>query len=68
MDDYVDSGDPANASYRLTTSIAVALPTNFVLDALEHAIYDRCGDAPDGLVHYSDRGTQHLSMQQAAVA
>ena len=44
--------------WRVSSSLAIA----FVLDALEQAIYDRCGDAPDGLVHHSDRGTQYLSM------
>jgi putative transposase len=29
----------------------------------KQSIYDRCGDAPDGLVHHSDRGTQYLSMR-----
>lgn len=42
--------------------VSSSLATDFVLDALEQAIYDRCGDAPDGLVHHSDRGTQYLSM------
>ena len=37
--------------------------TDFVLDALEQAIYARRGDALTGLVHHSDRGTQYLSMQ-----
>jgi transposase InsO family protein len=45
--------------WRLSSSLA----TDFLLDALEHAIYDRCGVAPDGLVHHSDRGTQYLSMR-----
>jgi len=43
--------------------VSNSLHTDFVLDALEHAIYDRCGDAPTGLVHHSDRGTQYLSMR-----
>jgi putative transposase len=43
--------------------VSSSLVTDFVLDALEQAIYDRCGDAPDGLVHHSDRGTQYLSMR-----
>lgn len=43
--------------------VSSSLATDFVLDALEQAIYDRCGDAPDGLVHHSDRGTQYLSMR-----
>ena len=36
--------------------------TDFVLDALEQAIYARRGDALTGLVHHSDRGTQYLSL------
>jgi len=43
--------------------VASSLHRDFVLDALEQAIYDRCGDAADGLVHHSDRGTQYLSMR-----
>jgi putative transposase len=43
--------------------VSASLYTDFVLDALEQAIYDRRGDAADGLVHHSDRGTQYLSMR-----
>jgi putative transposase len=43
--------------------VSSSLATDFVLDALEQAIYDRCGEAPDGLVHHSDRGMQYLSMR-----
>lgn len=43
--------------------VSSSLATDFVLDALEQAIYDRCGDAAEGLVHHSDRGTQYLSMR-----
>ena len=43
--------------------VSSSLQTAFVLDALEQAIYDRCGTASDGLVHHSDRGTQYLSMR-----
>jgi putative transposase len=43
--------------------VSSSLATDFVLDALEQAIYDRCGEAPNGLVHHSDRGTQYLSMR-----
>ena len=39
-----------------------SLPTDFVLDALEQAIYDRRRDALTNLVHHSDRGSQLLSM------
>ena len=43
--------------------VSSSLTTDFVLDALEQAIYDRGGEATDGLVHHSDRGTQYLSMR-----
>jgi transposase InsO family protein len=43
--------------------VSSSLATDFVLDALEQAIYDRCDEATDGLVHHSDRGTQYLSMR-----
>jgi transposase InsO family protein len=43
--------------------VSASLRTDFVLDALEQAIYERRGDAMDGLVHHSDRGTQYLSMR-----
>jgi putative transposase len=43
--------------------VSSSLVTDFVLDALEQAIYDRGGQTIDGLVHHSDRGTQYLSMR-----
>jgi len=43
--------------------VSSSLATDFVLDALEQAIYDRCDTALDGLVHHSDRGTQYVSMR-----
>ena len=46
--------------------VSASLATDFVLDALEQAIYDRRGDLAD-LVHHSDRGTQgefNRSLQQ----
>jgi putative transposase len=43
--------------------VSASLRTDFVLDALEQAIYDRRGDTWAGLVHHSDRGTQYLSMR-----
>jgi putative transposase len=43
--------------------VSSSLHTDFVLDALEQAIYDRCGTGPTGLIHHSDRGTQYLSMR-----
>ena len=43
--------------------VSASLATDFVLDALEQAIYERCGSTMSGLVHHSDRGTQYLSMR-----
>jgi putative transposase len=41
--------------------VSASLRTDFVLDALEQALYDRRGDRGTTLVHHSDRGT--LSMR-----
>jgi putative transposase len=38
--------------------VSASLATDFVLDALEQAIYDRRGAGVADLVHHSDRGTQ----------
>jgi putative transposase len=43
--------------------VSASLRTDFVLDALEQAIYDRRGAGTAALVHHSDRGTQYLSMR-----
>ena len=43
--------------------VSASLRTDFVLDALEQAIYDRRGAGIEDLVHHSDRGTQYLSMR-----
>ena len=43
--------------------VSASLRTDFVLDALEQAIYDRCGAGTAHLVHDSDRGTPYLSMR-----
>jgi putative transposase len=37
--------------------VSSSLRTDFVLDALEQAIYDRCGDDIGDLIHHSDRGS-----------
>jgi putative transposase len=42
---------------------SASLRTDLALDALEHAIYDRCDDDTGDLVHHSDRGTQYLSIR-----
>jgi putative transposase len=46
--------------------VSASLATDFVLDALEQAIYDRRGAGVQRLVHHSDRGTQYLSMRYTA--
>ena len=43
--------------------VSASLATDFVLDALEQAIYDRRGAGVEDLVHHSDRGTQYLAMR-----
>ena len=43
--------------------VSASLRTDFVLDALEQALWDRRGNDLAGLVHHSDRGTQYLSMR-----
>ena len=43
--------------------VSASLRTDFVLDALEQAIYDRCGAEVRDLVHHSDRGSQYLAMR-----
>jgi transposase InsO family protein len=43
--------------------VSSSLVTDFVLDALEQAIYDRRGAGVTDLVHHSDRGTQYVSMR-----
>jgi transposase InsO family protein len=43
--------------------VSSSMRTDFVLDALEQAIYARGGRMPAGLVHHSDQGTQYLSMR-----
>ena len=48
---------------RIVLARVNSLRTDFVLDALEQAIYDRRGDGAGDLVHHSDRGTQYLSMR-----
>jgi transposase InsO family protein len=37
--------------------------TEFVLDALEQALYDRKPSQDGSLIHHSDRGSQYLSIR-----
>jgi transposase InsO family protein len=45
--------------------VSASLRTDFVLDALEQAIYARCDETVGDLIHHSDRGSQYLSMRYA---
>jgi putative transposase len=43
--------------------VSSSLRTDFVLDALDQAIYERCGKDLGDLIHHSDRGSQYLAMR-----
>jgi putative transposase len=43
--------------------VSASLRADFVLDALEQAIYARCDDTVGDLIHHSDRGSQYLAMR-----
>ncbi|CAJ0780670.1 IS3 family transposase IS401 [Ralstonia mannitolilytica] len=43
--------------------VSRTMRTDFVLDALEQALYDRQPANSDALVHHSDRGSQYLSIR-----
>jgi len=40
-----------------------SMRTDFVLDALEQALYDRQPERSDTLIHHSDRGSQYVSIR-----
>ena len=43
--------------------VSSRMQTDFVLDALEQALYDRQPERTDALVHHSDRGAQYVSIR-----
>ena len=43
--------------------VSRSMHTDFVLDALEQALYERQPDESDGLIHHSDRGSQYVSIR-----
>lgn len=51
------------ARYIVGWRVSASPATDFVLDALEQAIYNRRAGGIEELVHHSDRGTQYLSMR-----
>lgn len=42
--------------------VSSSMRTDFVLDALEQALYDRQPERADALIHHSDRGSQYVSI------
>ena len=43
--------------------VSSSMHTDFVLDALEQALYARQPEKSEGLIHHSDRGSQYLSIR-----
>jgi len=43
--------------------VSTSMRTDFVLDALEQALYARQPDADSSLIHHSDRGSQYVSIR-----
>ncbi len=43
--------------------VSTSMTTDFVLDALEQALYARQPDPEDDLIHHSDRGAQYVSIR-----
>lgn len=43
--------------------VSSSMHTDFVLDALEQALYDRQPEQTAGLIHHSDRGSQYVSIR-----
>ena len=43
--------------------VSRTMTTDFVLDALEQALYDRQPEREDALIHHSDRGSQYVSIR-----
>ena len=42
--------------------VSSSMRTDFVLDALEQALFDRQPERSDALIHHSDRGSQYVSI------
>jgi transposase InsO family protein len=43
--------------------VSTSMHTEFVLDALEQALYARQPERDEGLIHHSDRGSQYVSIR-----
>jgi len=46
--------------------VSTSLRTDFVLDALEQALYERREHTDETLIHHSDRGSQYLSLRYSS--
>ena len=51
------------ARYIVGWRVSATARTDFVLDALEQAIYARQPDRDGGLIHHSDRGSQYVAIR-----
>ena len=51
------------ARYIVGWRVSTSMHTDFVLDALEQALYARQPQREGGLVHHSDRGSQYVSIR-----
>jgi putative transposase len=51
------------ARYIVGWKVSSSAQTDFVLDALEQALYDRQPAREGSLIHHSDRGVQYLSIR-----
>jgi transposase InsO family protein len=49
--------------YIVGWKVSASAHTDFVLDALEQALYDRRPERDGGLIHHSDRGVQYVSIR-----
>lgn len=43
--------------------VSANMHTDFVLDALEQALYDRQPERSESLIHYSERGYHYISIR-----
>ena len=54
------------ARYIVGWKVSYSMRTDFVLDALEQALYARRPSQEDGLIHHSDHGVQYLSIRYSS--
>ena len=54
------------ARYIVGWKVSYSMRTDFVLDALEQALYARRPAPEDGLIHHSDKGVQYVSIRYSS--